>query len=61
MIEDIKKVNPNGLLLPIILYADEVSIGMNGKAKCYTSYDDFRLLFKIIIQTRLRKNGYWLH
>jgi len=31
-LEDIKRIDPNGLLLPIILYADEVSIGMNGKA-----------------------------
>ncbi len=31
-LEDIRKTDPNGLLLPIILYADGVSIGMNGKA-----------------------------
>jgi len=32
MLEDIQSVDPNGLILPIILYADRVSIGMNGKA-----------------------------
>jgi len=31
-LDDIRKINPNGLLLPIILYADGVSIGMNGNA-----------------------------
>ena len=31
-LEDIQIFDPNGLLLPIILYADGVSIGMNGKA-----------------------------
>jgi len=31
-LEDIRKTDSNGLLLPIILYADIVSIGMNGKA-----------------------------
>jgi hypothetical protein len=31
-LEDIQSFDPNGLLLPIILYADGVSIGMNGKA-----------------------------
>jgi len=29
---DIRKIHPNGLLLPISLYADGLSIGMNGKA-----------------------------
>jgi len=29
-LEDITSFNPNGLLLPIILYADVISIGMNG-------------------------------
>ena len=31
-LEDIRKIDPNGLLVPIILYADGVSIGMNGNA-----------------------------
>jgi len=31
-LEDIKKIDLNVLLLPIILYDDGVSIGMNGKA-----------------------------
>ena len=31
-LEDIRKIDPNGLLLPIFLYADGVTIGMNGKA-----------------------------
>jgi hypothetical protein len=31
-LEDIRKIDPNGLLVPISLYADGVSIGMNGKA-----------------------------
>ena len=31
-VEAIKKIDLNGLLLPIIFYADGVSIGMNGKA-----------------------------
>ena len=31
-LEDIQSFDPNSLLLPIILYADGVSIGMNGKA-----------------------------
>jgi hypothetical protein len=29
---DIQKIDPTGLLLPILLYADGVTIGMNGKA-----------------------------
>ena len=31
-LQDIRKSDPNGLLLPISLYADGVTIGMNGKA-----------------------------
>jgi len=31
-IEEIQEIDPNGLLLPILFYADGVSIGMNGKA-----------------------------
>ncbi len=31
-LEEIQKIDPNGLLLPILFYADGVSIGMNGKA-----------------------------
>jgi hypothetical protein len=31
-LEEIHKIDPKGLLLPILFYADGVSIGMNGKA-----------------------------
>ena len=31
-LEEIREIDPNGLLLPLLFYADGVSIGMNGKA-----------------------------
>jgi len=31
-LENIKRIDQNGLLLPITMYADGVSIGINGKA-----------------------------
>ena len=56
-LEDIRKIDPNGLLVPISLYADGVSIGMNGKANLIPVMMTLgwysRELFK--------QDGYWFH